>query len=716
VSDDPVLALAASVGVTAGYSSWQGQPVRASREAVIAVLGALGHPIASDADAIAAREAVERERWASVGPTCAVAWDGELDLRLRVPAELDGDVVVEVELEVGGGPVTATARLFALVATDHAWPGGVVHCVRHLRMPLPAWGYHRARWRVAADGGGEVSGETPIIGAPSRAWGAPATGSGDADATARARGWGVFAPVYAVRERARGGAGDLGSLSVLAADVARRGGTYIGTLPLLAGFLDELYQASPYAPASRLAWNELYLDLFRAPGLEHAPAARALLAELAGEATRLFDQPLVDYRAQYAWRRQVIDALAAAAWASPLADELAAFSTGHALGYAVFRAIGEQTRAPWTSWTDGERAAAREATSLAGLAEIVDGTRVRSHLYAQWAMEQQLAELAAGGVGLYLDLPVGVGRDSYDVFRASELFAQGASTGAPPDPLFVGGQDWGLPPLLPERNRAGGWRYVVDVVRHHMRHARMLRVDHVMGLHRLYWVPVGFPATDGVYVHYPAEELWAVLVLESHRNRCAIAGEDLGTVPPEVPSAMRRVGASGLYVRQFVMPPVTGVVVAPPLPPAIACLNTHDTPTFAGWWAGDDIEIMRELGLLTLDGAQRARAERADQKRVCVEALVAAGALPAGLVADAPGTPELVVAALYAELATGPAHDVLVTAEDLWLETSPQNVPGTSTERPNWCRPWSKPLSDALTDPAYVAVMDTVAKLRSSTR
>src|SRR5262249_34955051 len=150
-----------------------------------------------------------------------------------------------------------------------------------------------------------------------------------------------------------------------------------------------------------------------------------------------------------------------------------------------------------------------------------------THVYAQWAMDRQLARFDGR---LYLDLPVGVNRDAWEVWRDRDAFVLGLSAGAPPDALFLGGQDWGLPPLHPERARTGGWRYVRDCVRHHMRHAGMLRVDHVMGLHRLYCVPAGMRATEGAYLRYPHEELYAILCLESARARCALVGEDLGTV------------------------------------------------------------------------------------------------------------------------------------------------------------------------------------------
>jgi 4-alpha-glucanotransferase len=698
--DDPLLAFASAVGVTAAYRSWDGKPTRASREAVLAVLAALGHPVGTDREATERRAAFIRAWWAG-GPPCAVAWDGLLDLPLRVPADADAEVEVDVVLE-DGETLSLGTRLFALASTDHAWPDGKVHCVRHVRIALPEPGYHHAVWRI-----GNRTGEVAVIAAPSRSWGAP---------DQRPRGWGVFAPVYALRDRGRGGAGDLGSLGRLAAEVGRLGGRYVGTLPLLAAFLDQPFQPSPYTPASRLAWNELYLDLARAPGLEAAPRAQQLLADggLAVDRDQLAAKQLIDYRAQYAWRRRVIDELASAAWAAPgMRRELEAFARApHAVAYAAFRAVGERARTSWLRWPSADREAAREAMELDRLPETIDPTLVRTHLYAQWAMDRQLGELAAGNVALYLDLPVGVGRDSYDVFRNIDLFVPGASTGAPPDVLFVGGQDWGLPPLHPERIRASGWHYLAEVVRHHMRHAGMLRIDHVMGLHRLYWVPIGFKATDGVYISYAADEQWAMLCLESHRNRCAIAGEDLGTVPPEVPIAMREHGASGLFVRQFAMPATAGEAGQLPRPDAIACLNTHDTPTFAGWWAGHDITTMHELGLYTADQAAAERRKREAQKQTCVETLVAAGLVEAGLDLAAPDAAAAVMVALYRELAASVAHDVLVTIEDLWLEPAPQNVPGTSTERANWQRPWSRSVEDALANPAVKAVLEVVAGLR----
>jgi 4-alpha-glucanotransferase len=201
-------------------------------------------------------------------------------------------------------------------------------------------------------------------------------------------------------------------------------------------------------------------------------------------------------------------------------------------------------------------------------------------------------------VELYLDMPLGAHGDGYDVWRYRELFALGASGGAPPDPVFTQGQDWGFAPVHPQRSRERGHAYLRAYLRHHLRHAGMLRIDHVMGLHRLYWVPRGQPASQGAYVTYPAEEVYAMLSIESHRHQAVIVGEDLGTVPPEVSRSLKRHAVGGMFVAQyeFCLPPKP--VLRPVPRNVVASLNTHDMPPFHAYWRGLDIEDRRALGLI----------------------------------------------------------------------------------------------------------------------
>ena len=693
---DSLAELSRRLGLEALYWSWRGEPVEVSRDTVLAMVAALGHELASPDDAGSLALDLDAAHWREVAPPVAVAWDGEeADLTLRVLADVDGEWEVEAILESGRREVSA-GRLFELDATDHTAHGGRVHCMRHARIPLGELGYHRLRWRALGR-----DGQTLVFAAPTRGY----------EPQAGQRRWGVLAPLYALRGARSGGAGDLATLGALRALVSRHRGDYVGTLPLLAAFLDQPLEPSPYAPASRLFWNELYLDLDHAPGIDGAPAARALLADpvLAAERDALAQAPRIDYRGQYRWRRRVLDALAEAAWRGRSREMLEAYAGGRALDYALFRALGEAEKAPWSTWPATRRELPAPVTLADCAAAGADLDRVRLHLYAQWAMEHQLAEHEGHGeAGLYLDLPVGVSADAYEVWRDRDLFVLAAATGAPPDQLFLGGQNWGLPPVHPERSRRSGHRYLIECIRHHVRHAAMLRVDHVMGLHRLYCVPAGRTASDGIYLRYPADELYAILTLESHRHRCSLVGEDLGTVPDYVRPAMARHGLRRLHVGQFVMP--AAVAEAPARAPAeaVASLNTHDTATFAGWWNGADIDDRRDLGLVSDERASDEHAARAEARAALLIYL------EAGDLAPVEGAPEArALRGTLADLAAGPAEVVLVTLEDLWLEPSPQNVPGTSSERPNWRRPMAKTIEEIVADGEVVAALDDVAARRA---
>lgn len=684
--------LANAAGIDAAYTNFRGEPTRASDESVLMALQGmsrdLGIAIAGPEDAPAAIAAIERAKWAEVVPPVVIGWGGYLVVPFTVPADADGEWEVEVTTE-GGRTFVQGGRLFDLSADSHAWPDGVVHCVRRAAVRLEAgeYGYHTVRWTCAGR-----AGEAFGIAAQERAWGAPGEGG---------RRWGVFAPVYGLACPESGQAGDLGAMRRLCDAVARRGGRYVATLPMLAAFLDEPCHFSPYSPASRLYWNELYLDLAALAALAGVPAPVA---------PPIIADTLIDYRAQYHWRRHALDPIARALLADPArAAAIDAWARERgAYDYAAFRALGEQQRAGWRAWPAQLRDAPAVATRADAIALGADGAHVNTHVVAQWAMQQQLDALAQHAARLYLDLPVGVNCDAYEVWRQRHLFLTPLAAGAPPDPLFLGGQNWGLPPLSPAALRRDHYRYFIRCIRHHMHVAGMLRIDHVMGLFRLYCVPEGRPATDGVYLRYPAEELLAIVSLESHRNHCAVAGEDLGTVPPHVRPAMTRHGMFRLHVGQWFFPTTPGAAPQPSPPEAIASLNTHDTATFAGWWRGGDIDDRRDLGLITEDQDAAERRHREAEKR----ALVAF----ANVSPDDPLTEvERAMVAATEDLATGPAEIVLVALDDLALEPVPHNVPGTSTERPNWQRRvprWADSLDEDRASPAARAAIAAVTAAR----
>jgi 4-alpha-glucanotransferase len=683
--------LASAAGLDPAYRSWRGDAVRSSDESLIAALRTLapdlGVAFESASDAPAALATLERARWLEVVPPVIVAWDGDLVVAFSVPAALDGAWQLELTTEAGR-TIAANGALFALPADSHTTSQGVAHCIRRVRIGLDGeLGYHTLRWQAARE-----QGEALVMAAPQRAWGGPGMGP---------RRWGVFAPVYGLASAASGQAGDLGTLRQLFAQVERRGGRYVATLPILAASLDEPCQFSPYSPVSRVFWNELYLDLAALAG-ELGIAAPATPPIVPGTP--------IDYRTQYHWRRHVLDPLAERLFATRGAEIDAWATASGVYDYAAFRAIGEVTRTGWSawpaSWRDGAPMIASRGDAIALGAEA---QRVTTHAAAQWAMQRQLAQLAGGPVSLYLDLPVGVSCDAYEVWRHRPLFLTELSAGAPPDALFLGGQSWGLPPMSPVALRRDHYRYFIRCVRHHMQVAGMLRIDHVMGLFRLYCVPNGRPATDGVYLRYRYEELLAVLALESNRAKCALAGEDLGTVPDGVRPLMARHGLFRLHVGQWSFPAAPGDAPAPAPAESIASLNTHDTATFAGWWRGADIDDRVDLGLITAAQAVEERVER-DRGRTALLAFAAPR------VSDAVLTDvERAMVGATADLAEGPAEVVLVALDDLRLDPVPHNVPGTVAERPNWQRRvegWSEVLDEQRATPAAAAVIAAIVAAR----
>jgi 4-alpha-glucanotransferase len=688
--------LAKAAGLDADYTSWRGVPVSASDESVLAALRAmapdLGIALVGPEDAPGAIAAIERERWNEIVPPVVIGWDGTIVIPFAVPAEFDDDWEVEVTTEAGR-MIRAHGRLFDLPADSHAWPGTVVHCIRRATIFLDGEnGYHSARWSTA---GGQ--GEAFAISAPDKAWGGPGSGK---------RRWGVFAPVFGLASQETGETGDLSTLRHLFEQVRRRGGRYVATLPLLAAFLDEPCMFSPYSPASRLYWNELYLDL------------AALAAEVGiapSVAPPIVAGTRIDYRAQYHWRRHVLDPIAERLIVDPAhAHAIDAWAQANgAYDYAAFRAVGEQRRTGWREWP----APWRDGVPFIGtrgdaIALGADGARVSTHVAAQWAMQRQLEALddhGRGSVGLYLDLPVGVNCDAYEVWRHRNLFLLDLAAGAPPDALFLGGQNWGLPPLSPIALRRDRYRYFIRCVQHHMKVSGMLRIDHVMGLFRLYCVPAGRPATDGVYLRYPHDELLAILTLESSRARCALVGEDLGTVPDNVRPAMARHSLFRLHVGQWHLPARVGDAPVPSPAESVASLNTHDTPTFAGWWRGADIDDRRDLGLITADQDATERVER-DAARTALLAFT-----NASIHDDHLTEVERAMVGATADLAVGPAEVVLVALDDLVLDPFPHNVPGTTSERPNWQRRverWPDALDESRATPAALAAIAAVIAAR----
>jgi len=689
-----LLELARRNGVETSYVDTAGHRRHANVDSVLAVLGALGvmetgwPSLADVPDALRASLALHGRRTL---PPVVVAWDGgPVRVGLRLPAAL-------AEARIAGwlGPVGAsgTERRRIAWAEEPSPPrfvrhDGASHARRFVTLPGGvARGHHELEIEV-----GSVHARCRLISAPRRL---PDDGG--------ARDWGLFAPLYALRSARDWGVGDLRELGRLAHRTGELGGRFVGTLPLLASHPRAL--GSPYTPLSRLFWNEIFFDVEAVPEARTSTEARGILEspDFQRERERARNASLVDYAAVARLKRRVLSAMhrSLRRAGGRRRDALERWSRDRPelVRFASFVACLEETGAPPPRSSPNRHV------------EGHDSDAPSFHRYVQWIAQAQIDDVARSaasvGVDLYLDLPLGVHPEGFDVWDRPASFVGGLSTGAPPDAFFRDGQNWGFPPPHPRGVREEGYDYVRASLRHHLRAAKLLRIDHVMALHHLYVVPPGADASDGVYLRYRPDELYAVLSLEAHRAGAAIVGEDLGTVPESVRTALDRHGLKRMYVLPFELDAAGEEGLAPVPADALASLGTHDTPTFAGLWTGADIE--GRAG--TNPAAERRERER--WRSALVRELVARGLLDA----ERRPTPEGVLEACLAFLAASPASHVLVTLEDLWLEPRPQNVPGTTeAEQPNWRRKTEPTLDDALDREGVTAALERVRRLRREPR
>jgi 4-alpha-glucanotransferase len=499
--------------------------------------------------------------------------------------------------------------------------------------------------------------------------------------------------------------GDATDLRTLVAFAGAAGAAFVGVNPLHA-LRNEGGEISPYSPVSRLFRNPLYIDVDAVPELADSAEARAAVAGRAfrRELARLQATTHVDYAAVMRLKSPVLELLHAESARRPSGARRRAYrayvaAVGDALHrYAVFMAIDEQQRAAgvfnWREWPDELRAP--DSPGVAAFTRA-HASRVDYHRWLQFVLDEQLAaaagEARAHGmpVGLYQDLAIGTAPSSGDGWSFPDLFVTGASIGAPPDPLAPQGQNWGLPPIHPLRLAEQGYAYWAALVRGAVRHAGALRIDHVLGLFRQFWIPAGASGSDGAYVRVPTRELLGVLALETARAGALVVGEDLGTVPPEVPPALeewRVLSSKVFYFEREGDGEFKAARAYPAL--SLATANTHDLPTLSGYWRGRDVELRRELGLLPTARAERAaRADRARDRTALVARLVAEGLLDA----ESPPGDVALRAAVHAFLRRTPAWLVGLSLDDLVGEVEPVNVPGVGPDdHPSWTRRLSMPL------------------------
>jgi malto-oligosyltrehalose trehalohydrolase/4-alpha-glucanotransferase len=688
---DALRRLAARMDIELSFRNAHGDMVDVSDETLKDLLAAMGCPAADEAQAEEALARLDAESWREPLPPVAVLRAGEAG-RVALTREAGSGALLWRIVEENGGERAGQGGFAELPLIEARDLDGRRLERRELLLPpdLPL-GYHRLQVDDAS---------MTLITVPRACWLPERIRNGG-------RLWGIAAQLYLLRSGRNWGIGDFRDLEELVALSAREGADVIGLNPLHALFPDEPEQASPYSPASRLLLNVLNIAVDALPGFVECREARERFAapdaQAVLEAARGAD--LVDYAGVAALKLGVLERLFAAFVEKATGERREAFARfrrerGEEFERTcLFMALREHfagrpdVSADWSGWPPPFRHP--DSPEVARFRRDHQ-SRIDFFAWLQWLADEQLGRAAAAcreagmRVGLYRDLAVGADRAGAETWANPAVVVAAAQVGAPPDIHIPTGQDWGLPPFNPRALRQEAYCSFISLLRANMRHAGGLRIDHVMGLQHLYWVPKGRDPAAGAYVRYPLDDLVGILALESCRHRCLVVGEDLGTVPEGFRERMAEANILSYRVMFFEQDVEAGSFLPPGRYPrlGLAVVGSHDLPTLRGWWEGRDLDLKARLGLLpTPELVREHRTARERERRALLGAL-----RQERLLGDSdPAMPEL-ARAVHAFLARTPCALAMVQIDDLTDEVEPVNVPTTSDEHPNWRRRLSQTL------------------------
>ncbi|MBK6886808.1 MAG: 4-alpha-glucanotransferase [Tetrasphaera sp.] len=672
-------ALATAYGVATEYWDWQGQHTTVSAETIGAVLTALGVDVSTPQATAQACSDLWLRSWRRTLPPCVVARESWTPW---MPVHVPHGQEVRLEIVLEDGEVVAARQV------DNWVPPRIVDGVEtgeatfELPPNLPL-GWHSLRAIVGAPGQEHTTTATLVV-TPQRLELPPAV--------AHRRAWGLMTQVYQLRSANSYGVGDLADLADLATwGAADLGADWVLVNPLHAAQTTAPMEASPYLPTTRRFVNPLYVRVEDIPEVAYLPAAaRADIAALATRAQTLNGADRIDRDAAWAVKRQALRIVFATARSARRQRAFEGFCEREGQGlvdFATWCALADVHGQPWSAWP--EPLHRPDSPAVADFREE-HADDIDFYRWLQWVVEEQLAATqrlareAGMSVGIIHDLAVGVHPEGADAWGLADALARGISVGAPPDQFNQLGQNWSQPPWRPDRLAELGYAPYRDMLRTVLRDSGGIRVDHIIGLFRLWWVPDGGTAREGTYVTYDHEALIGILCLEAHRAGAVVIGEDLGVVQPFARDFMRERGILGTSILWFEWRDDS------PLPPqdyrelCLASVTTHDLPPTAGYLELAHVALREQLGLLT----RPVEVER-ESERMAIAKI--AGALAAhGLPAD-PGDVAEFVESMHRYLALSPARLLGVSVPDLVGDRRAINQPGTDKEYPNWCLPLSGP-------------------------
>jgi len=703
--------LADRAGILREYVDVHGGRCEASEITCEALLAAMGFDASNERSAHEAMERLDAERGGRVlEPTRVVTQSsGPVAVGVRLPESLGDNVEYEVECRLEQGSVDRrTGRLPAGVS------GNAVSIVLNETAPP---GYHEVSLRLRGGGGREKAARQRLIVAPSSCC-SPQEKFGRRDL------FGVWTQLYSLRGPGDCGVGDFAALGELVEWAGDMGASFVGLNPLHA-LRNRGADVSPYSPVSRLYRNVLYLDLSAIPELATCVEAKAAMGDFPAS---LRESGFVQYDEVLSRKLTVLRELHRefvrlhGSGSTPRGREYRAFVEREGDGlrdYATFVTLDEHFRRddPRRGWRDWP-AGLRDPRS----ADVAEFRRrqqadVDFQCYLQFEIDRQLEASARRTrelgmpVGLYQDLALGTSPDGCEPWAYPDLFVRGVSLGAPPDELGPAGQNWDLPPLHPLRLRETGYEYWRTLLGRSFASAGALRIDHVMGLLRQYWIPEGKGGADGAYVSFPADDLFAILALESRRANAVVIGEDLGTVPPGFEELLARWGVLSTRVLYFERDE-DGEFRGPDAFPArsLSTISTHDLAPLAGFWRDRDLTLRRKVGQLRNDAELAAAAQRRESDRqALVRRFRSENIVDLGENLSDPD----VVAAAHAILARSPAALVGVSVDDLALEREPVNLPGIGQDQhPNWSRRVAATVSELRASQSVARMLAPLAERR----
>jgi 4-alpha-glucanotransferase len=715
---DEVVALARAFGVATEYRDQAGSLVHVDGEALTRVLAALHVDVTTPRGRAAAWDRITNGPWRRLLPPVRIVRESQGGL-VRTHAAADAGVDLVLELEAGGRQQLAeTADPAAPRQVD-----GMRLRRRAFRIPpgLPL-GWHTLH-ASTAEGKRRESGMLVVT--PDR-FEPPA-------ALRDRRTWGLMAQLYATRSRGSWGLGDLHDLATLAAWGGGQGAGFVLVNPLHAAEVSPPLAPSPYLPATRRFFNPIYLHIEDIPEYAALPPAerRAIDALAAGLAPLNESADLLDRDRVWRAKKEALELLLARPLAAARQTAFAAFVHREGEGlerFATWCSFAEAWGIATHAWPEGVRhPTGPEVAEYRG--RFAD--RVEFFKKLQWLVDEQLARVQAAAraagmaAGVVHDLAVGVHPEGADAWALEDVLARGVSVGAPPDMYNQLGQDWSQPPWRPDALEAAAYAPYRDMLRTILRHAGGIRVDHALGLFRLWWIPHGLGAARGTFVRYDHEALVGILALEAHRAGGFVVGEDLGTFDFWIREYLEDRGIAGTSILWF-----EGDGTGGPLPPerwrpnCLGTVTVHDIPPTAGFIAGEHIRLRHDLGLLTTD----VDTEWTNHRRwlaVWMDLLHDRGLLDPAIT-DATTAPEAVVEAVHRLLALTPCRLIAIALPDLVGDTRAQNQPGTDQEYPNWrvptCHADGRPLllEELAHDPVVAArcrrLIDAVRSIAGEAR